>query len=40
MVSFGLFFFEIGISGGGMYDEIIGVIQLDVYFDEMVIGGL
>jgi hypothetical protein len=31
--------FEIGISGGGTYDEITGALQLDVYFDETAIGG-
>ncbi len=31
--------FEIGISGGGTYDEASGIISLDVYFDETAIGG-
>jgi hypothetical protein len=31
--------FEIGLSGGGTYDENAGVILLDVYFDETAIGG-
>ncbi len=31
--------FEIGISGGGTYDETTGIIQLDVFFDETAIGG-
>ncbi|MGB3545966.1 MAG: hypothetical protein WBA17_03280 [Saprospiraceae bacterium] len=31
--------FEVGISGGGTYDENTGIILLDVYFDETAIGG-
>lgn len=39
MESSGLPPFEIGISGGGSYDERTGTIQLDVFFDETAIGG-
>ena len=39
MASSGLPPFNIGISGGGSYDETTGIIQLDLYFDETELGG-